>query len=195
MIPDHELNSEPSYTDLRFGDAAFETLFKSHFTSLCAYCQFKFGFELQVAKEVVHTGFIKLWETRHKVSPSLSIKSYLYKIITNNCLDILRHEKVKHKYEKMVLNDITANAYINEFQNIDIKKMAQDIDQAVAELPGQMRKIFELSRYSGMKYTAIAERLGISVKTVETQMSRALAKLKERLAQYLISLLVILFIS
>lgn len=61
-------------------DAAFEVFFKEHFLPLCTWCQYKFDFELDMAKEAVHSGFIKLWENRHNLSAELSVKSYLYKI-------------------------------------------------------------------------------------------------------------------
>lgn len=63
--------------------------------------------------------------------------------------------------------------------------MAAQIDKAVAELPEQMRRIFELSRYEGLKYNDIANHLNICVKTVETQMSRALVRLRQKLSNYL----------
>ena len=73
----------------------------------------------------------------------------------------------------------------DEDQLAELKELQQDINKAIAELPDQMRRIFELSRYEGLKYTAIAQKLDISVKTVETQMSRALSKLREKLSSYL----------
>ena len=139
---------------------------------------------------MVHTAFIKLWETRQNISPGVSVKSYLYKIITNNCHDLIKHEKVKLAYRKTVLEN-ASNRSVDEFQNADIKEMAANIDKAVAELPDQMRRIFELSRYEGMKYGEIAGHLDISVKTVETQMSRALVKLREKLAHYLLSIFIL----
>lgn len=187
-------NGEQSYNDIKFDDKVFELFFKKYFMQLCAYCQYKFGFDLDLSKEVVHTAFIKLWETRQNISPGLSIKSYLYKIVTNNCLDILKHEKVKLKYEKLIIENTSSNASSSNFENADMKEMAAAIDKAVAELPEQMRRIFELSRYEGLKYNDIAKHLNISVKTVETQMSRALARLRQKLSHYLISFFILIII-
>jgi RNA polymerase sigma-70 factor (ECF subfamily) len=92
----------PLCKDISFDDAAFETFFKNDFSSLCSYCQIKFGFDIELAKEAVHCGFVKLWEARQSLSPNLSVKAYLYKIITNICIDILRHNKVKQKHEEYV---------------------------------------------------------------------------------------------
>lgn len=171
--------------DIKFDDAAFEVFFKSDFISLCSYCQIQYGFDIDLAKEVVHTGFIKLWESRQTLSADLPIKAYLYKIIANNCVDIVRHQKVKQKHQKYVLRNNTEEVLQNSFDKAEVKHLAADIDKAVAELPEQMRRVFELSRYEGLKYVQISAYLGISVKTVETQMSRALVKLRQKLSNYL----------
>ena len=183
---DHDKKvSECSCTTIPFDDVAFEILFKTNFTSLCAYCQFKFGFTIDQAREAVHSGFVKLWENRETLSPELSIKAYLHKCITNTCLDILRHEKVKHRHEQLVLQKNQERTPEMNFDGPDLKYLAVDIDNAVADLPDQMRRIFELSRYKGYKYAEISAHLNISVKTVETQMSRALVKLRQKLSHYL----------
>lgn len=172
---------------IKIDEQDFEVFFKENFVRLCAFCQYKFGFDLDVAKEVVHTAFIKLWETRQNVAGGLSVKSYLYKIITNNSLDILKHEKVKLKYEKFILENTSSGSSLHEFQNADIKELVANIDKAIAELPEQMRLIFQLSRFEKLRYSDIADHLGISVKTVETQMSRALVKLRQKLSHHLVS--------
>ncbi len=184
-----------SFGDLRFDDAAFKTFFKKYFTPLCAYCQFKFGFDLDLAKEIVHLGFIKLWEARHTLAADVSPKSYLYKIITNNSLDIVKHERVKQQHAQFVLNTTSEGALQSSFDSVEVKQLHSDIEAAISALPEQMRRIFELSRFEGLKYAEIANRLNISVKTVETQMSRALAKLREKLFGYLTFYLVVLIFS
>lgn len=177
-------SSMPLCKDIKFDEVAFERFFKNNFSSLCTFCQIKFGFDINEAKEVVHTGFIKLWESRQNLSADVPVKAYLCKIILNICVDILRHQKVKQKHEKYVLRNNVEGVH-NNFHEPDIKYLAADIDKAVSELPVQMRKIFELSRYKGLKYVEISSYLNISVKTVETQMSRALLKLRQKLSKYL----------
>lgn len=184
---------EQSPDSIKIDKDFFDNFFKINFSRLCLQCQYKYGFDLDLAKEVVHTAFIKLWETRYKISNNFAVRSYLDKIVTNNSLDIIKHEKVKLRHQKIVLNNNLAHPFTSEFHTADIKEMSADINRAVAELPEQMRKIFELSRYEGIKYSMIADQLGISVKTVETQMSRALQKLRQKLIHYLI--LVMIFIK
>ena len=189
-------NSEvASFDNWRFDDAFFEYFFKKHFLSLCAFCQFKFGLDIDMAKEVVHLGFIKLWDARKNLTPGLSPKSYLYKIITNNVLDSLKHGRIKQQYVQFVLQSMPDNAAAGNFDELNVKQLQADIDTAIAELPEQMRRVFEMSRYEGLKYSEIAEKLNISVKTVETQMGRALAKLREKLSAWLSYLIIALILS
>ncbi len=184
---------DPLWIAIQSNDAAFEIFFKKYFSSLCSYSQTKFGFDIDLSKEVVHAGFIKLWESRQTLRDDLSIIAYLHKIITNSCIDILRHQQVKLKHEKYVLQSNCDRVSHHGFNNPDNKYLADDVNKAVSALPEQMRKIFELSRYEGLKYAEIASHLNISIKTVETQMSRALVKLRKSLSDYL-SLLFIVFL-
>jgi RNA polymerase sigma-70 factor (ECF subfamily) len=176
-------------------DAAFEECFREYFIPLCAYCQYKFEFDLDLARDTVHNGFLHLWEIRQHLAPGTSIKAYLYKIITNLCLDVLKHRKVKDKKEKILARKKLYVVQDDGFQNIDFRQLKTDIDLAVSALPDQMRTVFQLCRLDGLKYAEVASRLGISVKTVETQMSRAQVKLREKLARYLIILMVVLFFA
>ena len=174
--------------DTPFSEAALETLFKDCFKPLCAYCQYRFGFDLNEAKEAVHTGFIKLWESRETISPHSAARAYLYKIVRNVSLDMLKHEQVKQRHAMFVSKNQSSQETTAGFHESERRQLSADIDKAVAELPEQMRKIFELSRYEGLKYAEIAARLDLSVKTVETQISRALVKLRQKLADYLVVL-------
>lgn len=183
-FPGNNVPNGSSSNRIQLDDAAFESLFKSHFTILCAYCQAKYSFDLDSAKESVHTSFIKLWESRQSISNEESIKAYLYKIVNNTCLDLIKHNKVKQRHENYVMQNV--DAIIHNLGTSDVKLLNQTIDKAVSELPHQMRRIFVLSRYEGLKYSQIASLLNVSVKTVETQMSRSLLKLRKKLARYLV---------
>jgi RNA polymerase sigma-70 factor (ECF subfamily) len=184
-----------SADDLPFNDANFGEFFKKHFLSLCAYCQFRYGLDLDMAKEVVHTGFIKLWDARQQLTPGVSPKAYLYKIITNNILDLLKHRKITQQHVQFVLQTGSEDAITPPFDDIDVKQLQVAIQMAINELPEQMRRIFEMSRFEGLKYAQIAEQLHISIKTVETQIGRALVKLREKLSTYLSCFIILLTFS
>src|SRR5512139_2654311 len=109
-----------SFNEILQNDDAFEHFFKEQFITLCAYCQSKFGFDTDLAKEAVHTAFIKLWKTRHSLSASISVKAYLYRIVINNCLDLLKHEQIKQKYEKLMLQQHSLSRLVQDGESFDL---------------------------------------------------------------------------
>lgn len=184
-----------SMDDLRVNDAVFEAFFKQHYPRLCVYCKFKYNFDIELAEDVISTSFIKLWEVRHMLADDIFPTSYLYKIIDNRCLNILKHNMVKRKHVHYLLRTSPEGISQATFDSIDLKQLRTAIEVALAELPEQMRKIFELSRVEDLKYSEIAGRLNISVKTVETQISRALAKLREKLSEFMLFIFIFLIFS
>ncbi len=106
-------------------------------------------------------------------------------------LDFLKHEKVKQKHIEFI-KEAVPDMEVTGFEILDLKQLSASINEAVAGLPELMRKIYELSRYEGLKYKAIATQLNISIKTVENQMGRALLKLREKLLHHLPLLLFVL---
>ena len=167
-----------------FSDASYEALFKECFVPFCAFYKYKFGFTADTAKELVHIGFIKLWENRNRIAPA-SARAYLRKTITNASLDLIKHEKVKQRHIQHVFSADPAECVEAGVNKIDYQQLSAAIQEAISRLPGQMRRIFELSRNEGLKYAEIADRLHISSKTVDTQMGRALARLRHDLSHYL----------
>lgn len=163
----------------------FEAFFKENFVRLCLFCQYRFGFDTDQAREIVHNSFIKLWENRSLIGIDTPLLPYLSAMICNQSLDAIRHNKIKLKHKRAYLRSNTDNFSIDGSSDVDLRQLRKDIGEALETLPAQMRAIFELSRFSGLKYAEIALRLGISSKTVETQMGRALQKLRQNLKHYL----------
>jgi len=181
--------------NLPLDKAAFKELFKKHYPPLCIYCKLKYDFDIHLAEDIVHSGFIKLWETRQTLAADISPIPYLYKIVDNLSLNTLRHQKIKQQYVAYQLKTSSDDLSEKDFNSIDIKQLSAAIDLAIAELPEQMRIIFQLRKIEGLKYAEIASRLNISVKTVDTQISRAMIKLKEKLSTFLIFLIIMTFNS
>jgi RNA polymerase sigma-70 factor (ECF subfamily) len=188
-------SNDASMHAIKDNDAAFEQFFKQHFASLCDWCKHKYAFDTDLAKEVVHTAFIKLWKNRRTLSADVPVKAFLHTVINNTSLDILRHAKVRERFERYVQQRSGPAGSTTPHENYEAKKLRTDIDTAVSELPEQMRTIFELSRYEGLKYADIARQLNVSVNTVETQMSRALKKLRVKLAAYLSVYIIVMIIN
>ena len=134
------------------------------------------------AEEIVQEVFVKFWEKCEHLALDSSIKSYLYRSVHNTCLNHIKHEKVKDTYRQYVIQ------YMEEAEDIYKDEPNQNLqDKILSEvnnLPPRCSEIFKLSRYDGLKYQEIADHLGISVKTVEVQMGKALKVLREKFKDY-----------
>jgi len=168
--------------------AEFEKIFKLYFTQLTAYA-LKYTKDLDSAKEIVHTVFVNTWEKRVSLKAELNIRSYLYTSVYNRCLNYIRDNKKTVAIDESFANTLPAEAQAT-LENTELQTR---IDAIIESLPNRCRQIFILSRYEELKYSGIAERLNISVKTVEAQMSKALKILRQHLAEFL-TLMTILFI-
>lgn len=147
--------------------------------------------DFETAKEIVQDAFISLWEKRETIDMSRPVKSYLTMVIHNKCSNYLRDNR---KFDQNILN-IENLFEVPEYDGADIlveEELKQKIDTSIAELPEKCREIFVLNRYENLKYQEIADKLQISVKTVETQMSKALQHMRIRLAEFISVFLVIL---
>ena len=170
----------------RGDESAFETLFRRWYEPLCHYaCRLADG-DMDEAEDLVQQAFVKLWEYRSRLKVEWSLKAYLYKSVHNACLNRIRSQKVKSKY-------LEFNAQQPDTMQTPPEDTAPELrehfQRALDALPPQCRHIFELSRFEALKYREIAEQLGISIKTVETQMGKALRVLRVELADYLVTYL------
>ena len=147
---------------------------------------------MEDSEDIVQDVFYKIWKNRAHLDESQSFVTYLFSAVKNSSLNLLDHKKHESKYA-----EIMALLYLRQRQDDAIETLvATDLEhhfnKALEHLPLECRKIFELSRLEGLKYQEIAQRLNISIKTVETQMSRALFKIRFELKDHLASLLFLL---
>ena len=177
------MNRELTYSSTHLDKKEIEELFKSYFGPLCSFAQ-KYVKDHDSAKEIVHDVFINLWEKRDELHMKSSLKSYLFKSVHNRCLNYLRDQK---KFDQNELSEENISAYgsVAYTDHLEEAELQQKINQALDFLPEKCREIFILSRFEELKYKEIAGRLNVSVKTVETQMSKALKILREKLTEYL----------
>lgn len=191
------MNENELIKQLQIGDeAAFEFIFRQHFTGLCLFAE-HFLKDPHAAEEVVEDFFCHLWETGKYVTINTSLRGFLYKSIYNQCLKYIRHKKVEKKYsdEQYYFNDkeiLEGASSDYPSVNLAIKELEARIAQVIESLPEQCRKIFCLNRYENKTYPEIADHLHISVNTVKTQMGRALQKLRTELAEYLALLAILI---
>lgn len=163
--------------------AEFEKIFKNLFASLHSYAFTIIRGNTQ-AEDIVQNIFFKLWEKKNELFITTSIKAYLYNAVHNESLNYLKHLKVKRVHQTHVLSVANENSQTN-FGKMATKELEEKITEAIQDLPPQCSTIFQLSRFENLKYREIADQLGLSVKTVENQMGKALKLMRMQLIDYL----------
>lgn len=161
----------------------FEQLFHDQYPSLCSYANM-FLNDIPASEDIVQEVFFKFWQNRKETEIRTSVKSYLFRAVRNACLNLIDHLKVREEYGRHLKIEMPGGPATVDDEPV-VSELEEKIRLAIDALPPERRKIFILSRYEGLKYKEIAEKQGISVKTVENQMGKALAFLREQLIEYL----------
>lgn len=182
------------FQSIKSGDEnALEMLFKDYYQPLCRYANSYLG-DPDDAEEVVQNCFIKLWEKREQILIQSSVKSYLYQIIRNACLNEIKHQKVKRNYGELISQEGEQLGEASDQSTLK-SELEEKIAIALQTLPQQCRLIFTMSRFEELKYQEIADQLNLSIKTVENQMGKALKLMRTQLQEYLPLIILILNIS
>lgn len=170
----------------------FDQIFRCYYASLSQFCR-KFVYDKKIAEEIVQEMFVKLWLKHESIVVTNSLKSYLFKAARNHALNYLKHSKYTISSEEFDGLNVLENTD-NSIDELDSTDLKHQIDTIVQLMPPKRRQIFLLSRTNGLKYGEIAERLNISVKTVESHMSKALDQLRKALQKHSILILLLSFI-
>lgn len=161
----------------------YEALFREHYDPLCGYVFFYLK-DRAASEEVVQDIFFNLWKKRNELEINTSLKSYLYKAARNHSLNVLKHIEVRENY-KLKNEEERSQAENHSHSEMEVSELEKRIEAAIDQLPPERKKIFLMSRYENLKYREIADKLDISLKTVEAQMGKALKFLREQLIDYL----------
>jgi RNA polymerase sigma-70 factor, ECF subfamily len=176
-------------------ELAFELLFRKYYIRLFNFAN-KFIANSAESEEIVQEVFLNIWNKRDQLQLDEVIRPYLFKSIQNLCFNFLKHKKLIDNYYSIIeVVYKNQSEEFNTYESLLYTELQEKVDVAIQSLPDQCRKIFQMSRQDGLKYNEIATELGISVKTVETQMSRALSKLKDELRDYLVIIVIGLFLN
>jgi RNA polymerase sigma-70 factor (ECF subfamily) len=149
------------------------------YNDLCNFT-FKYGFKKESAEEIVSNVFLKIWKKQGLLNFDKSIRSYLYTSVKNQCIDYLR----KSNKPFLPYNYYSENAvatHSNPEDDFIYRELWEKANLAIESLPPECEKIFRMSRFHGLKYKEIAQKLDISIKTVEAQISKALKRLRVQL--------------
>ncbi|RZF59506.1 RNA polymerase sigma-70 factor [Sphingobacterium corticibacterium] len=167
----------------------FEEVFRTHFRELHRYA-FKILGDADTAEETVQQVFLRLWEKDWQRGIHTSVRSYLYRAVYNESVNLIKREQIKMRYEidQQHRGDYTCA------QQSDAE-LRKQLHMALSQLPEKSRMVFEMSRFQELKYQEIAEMLTLSLKTVEGHMTKALKHLRHHLADYLNVLTLIIMIG
>jgi RNA polymerase sigma-70 factor, ECF subfamily len=175
MIRDTEITRR-----IRNGDVGqFESLFRSSYISLVRYARTLIK-DYDTAEEIVQDLFFRLWQDKEKLNIESSLNGYLFRSVHNRCLHYIEHKRVVERHaEEMSLSQSESQESPSDILNY--KELQEKIARIIERLPERCGKIFTMNRFEGLKYTEIAEKLSVSVKTVEANMGRALKEFRKEL--------------
>jgi RNA polymerase sigma-70 factor (ECF subfamily) len=181
-----DLSDRLNFERLRSGDhAAFEALFRRYAAPLCIFAQ-RYVESKAVAEELTQDLFCWLWDHRVGTAVPGSVRAYLFAALRNRALNQLRHERVTLEFGERAARQTSSSASVPA---ADASLLADDLsaalNSAVRDMPLRCREVFSLVRDDHLSYAEAGEVLGISTKTVEIHMSRALALLREQLAPWI----------
>ena len=163
-------------------DSVMKELFQKHYPSTCAAI-FKFIKDKNLVEDLAQNVYIRFWEKRHQLNITTSVGAYLNRMAINEALGHIR------KYKKIQIEEITPLTPFgiteNAAQQLLHNELKDQITAAINTLPPKCQLVFKLSRFEELTYKEIAAKLGISVKTVENQMGKALRVLREKMQTYL----------
>ena len=175
-------DTETILKNIQKGDLKeFEMLFKDYYALLCRYA-LRFVKDTNQSEEIVQELFCQLWENKKKMKIHTSIKAYLYKATYFNSLQVLRKRGVKSQYEEYIKNNKPESSLPTD--SLEEKEIHIIVNKTLTKLPDRCSKIFKMSRFEGLKYQEVADKLSISVKTVEANMGKALKVFRENLKDY-----------
>lgn len=176
--------SDQCVAALKNGDeAAFKKIFKICYAPLCNFAA-RYVKSSRDCEDIVQEVFVTVWQKREDIKLNRSFRSYLYQCVRNKALDKLKHDEVVRRYNPLLAR-IHNERKENEKSELKDHRFYKETQEAIDKLPERARKVYKLHRKDGFTYKEIAFILDISPKTVESQMSRALKKLRDWLSEYL----------
>jgi RNA polymerase sigma-70 factor, ECF subfamily len=168
------------WSKVRQGDKeAFELLFNKYYTVLCILSK-RYTNDIPISREVIQNLFIYLWEHRIDLDITCCLKSYLFRATKFNSIRYIEKDRKKGIH----LDEFPETEHPGFFDHVEYAELQGRILETIESLPDQCRKVFTMSRFEQLKYADIAERLDISVKTVESHISKALRILENNLSHY-----------
>ncbi len=161
---------------------SFNKIFRSFYAPLMRYCM-RYVADADNAAEIVQDLFVKLWAGHETLSINTSLDAYLYRAVQNLSITYINKERAHAETNMRIYSEEGESADPSE--EMQGNNLEASYQKVIAEMPEKRRQVFVMSRFDGLKYAEISEKLGLSVKTVEAHMSMALKQLRTGLKDYL----------
>jgi RNA polymerase sigma-70 factor, ECF subfamily len=169
-------------------ERAFEAIFRVWYAPLVRFAH-RIVADRSQAEEVVQDAMLAMWQKRERLHSHASAQAWLFRATRNRALNLVRHDAVVVREQPRLISSLRLAAS-DGMPDVDLAlaeaELQTAIDAAVEALPPRCREVFILSRRHGMRQSEIAAALGISIKTVEAQMTNALRALRARLRPWLL---------
>ena len=163
-------------------EEAFQHLFFDYFSSLCVFAH-RYIDSWETCEDIVQDVFFKIWKNRREIDIGTSGKNYLITSVRNSTIDHMRRKLKEEDWREKTMKNISLVSEQHELHaTFELEEM---LNTALSRLPEKTRIIFEANRFDGKTYTEIASEQGISIKTVEAYISKALKQLRIELKDYL----------
>lgn len=187
----HELSDQQILTEIASGNQhVFDDLYRSEYRKLFML-SFKYTRDQEIAEEVVHDVFIKIWNQASALVITQSLRSYLAKAIVNTSINAIKKIKVVHDHHERYKDELFED-FDDEDEAMALEKKMLLLERAIEKLPPQCKKVLLMSKYNKQKQQEIADQLNISIKTVKNHLSYAYKKIKENMENEIIMLLIVI---
>jgi RNA polymerase sigma-70 factor (family 1) len=162
---------------------AFSAIFSAYYRDLVMFAT-GFTHDSVTSEEIVQETFTKIWEVHGNLNITESLRSYLLKTVQNRCIDWHRHNKIRQTHQNEVINNTILFEY-NTDNYIFRSELEGLVKKAMLMIPKECADAFRMNREDGLKYQEIAEKLNVSLRTIEVRIGKALHLLRKHLADYL----------
>ncbi|OCB75769.1 RNA polymerase sigma-70 factor [Flavobacterium piscis] len=191
MKIDNYDNNATLIESLSKGDeGAYNYLIDTYHHQLCVYAN-SLVKNIYSAEDIVQNVFIKVWEQRTRLKPDHALKSFLYKLVYNEFIDLYRKNQSLFSLEKSYYDAL--NSVIQEEDSESFQRVLNVVNREIQNLPPKCKEVFILSKKEGLTNIEIAEHLDVSIKTVEAQITKAFSILRSSLEEKIKSVLFLLF--
>lgn len=176
---------------LKNGDEkAYNYLIDTYHHNLCIYAN-SLVKNIYSAEDIVQNVFIKVWEQRTRLKTNHAIKSFLYKLVYNEFIDLYRKNQSLFSLEKSYYDAL--NSIVLEDDSESLQRVINVVNKEIQNLPPKCKEVFILSKKEGLTNIEIAEHLDVSIKTVEAQITKAFSILRSSLDEKIKNFLFLLF--